>query len=108
MRRVARLSTLLLITALVGPISKCCAQLDKANLTYKVIPSDGGGYGYDVFADGKPVIHQTTIPGQPGAAGFKKKSDAGKVAKLVIRKLKNKEIPPAITGEELRKLKVIE
>lgn len=83
-------------------------QMAKADLTYKVIEAEGGGYGYDVFADGKKVIHQPSIPGMPGIAGFRRKSDSEKVAQLVIRKLKNKEIPPAVTEEELRKLKVID
>ena len=91
-----------------GVAAQSAEQLAKANITYKVIPADGGGYGYDVFVDGKRLIHQPTIPGQPGIAGFKKKSDSEKVAQLVIRKLKNKEIPPAITEEELRRLKVID
>src|ERR1700748_2512857 len=54
-------------------------QLAKANLTYKVIPAEGGGYGYDVFANGRRVIHQTTIPGQPGISGFESESDSKKV-----------------------------
>ncbi|MEI9918221.1 MAG: DUF4907 domain-containing protein [Bacteroidota bacterium] len=83
-------------------------QLAKANLTFKVIETEGGGYGYDVLADGKRLIHQTTIPGQPGILGFKRRSDSEKVAKLVIRKLKNREIPPAVTESELRELKVID
>jgi hypothetical protein len=83
-------------------------QIVKANLTYRVIVAEGGGYGYDVFADKKKLIHQPTIPGQPGISGFKRKSDSEKVAQLVIRKLKNKQIPPAVTEEELRELKVID
>ena len=83
-------------------------QIAKANITYVVVVAEGGGYGYDVFADGRKLIHQSTIPGQPGTLGFKTKSDSRKVAELVIRKLRNKEIPPAITDEELRKLKVID
>jgi hypothetical protein len=88
--------------------ARSAEQLAKASISYKVIPVQGGGYGYDVFVDGKRVIHQPTIPGQPGMGGFKKKSDSEKVAQLVIRKLKNKEVPPSVTEEELRKLKVID
>jgi hypothetical protein len=115
------LSVLVLSIAVFGQISTTFAQesaktgsmptaeqLAKSNITYVVIVVEGGGYGYDVFADGKKLIHQPTIPGQPGTAGFKTKSDSKKVAELVIRKLKNKEIPPAVTEDELRKLKVID
>lgn len=83
-------------------------QIAKAKITYQVIESEGGGYGYDVFVDGKKLIHQTNIPGQPGVAGFRKKEDSRRVAELVVRKLKNKELPPSITDDELRRLKVID
>jgi hypothetical protein len=81
-------------------------QLAKARLTYTVIEAEGG-YGYDVFADDKRLIHQPSIPGKPGVMAFKKKSDAEKVAQLVIRKIKAREMPPVITEEELMKLKVV-
>lgn len=83
-------------------------EVAKANITYKVISGEGGGYGYDVFVDGRKLIHQPNIPGQPGVAGFKKKEDSQRVAELVIKKLKNKEMPPSVTTEELRQLKVID
>lgn len=83
-------------------------QMAKSNLTYKVIAAEGGGYGYDIYSDKKLFIHQPTIPGQPGLAGFRRRSDAEKIAELIIKKLKNKEMPPSVTTEELKKLKVID
>jgi hypothetical protein len=83
-------------------------QVAKAKLTYKLIDADGVGYGYDIFADGKLLIHQPNIPGRPGTDGFRKKTDSEKVAMLVIKKLRNKELPPTITDGELRQLKVID
>jgi hypothetical protein len=98
--------------ASLGPVSTISAQsaekIAKANITYKVISVEKGGYGYDVFVDGKKLIHQTNIPGQPGVAGFKKKEDSKRVAELVVRKLKNRELPPSVTEQELRQLKVID
>jgi hypothetical protein len=82
-------------------------QLAKADITFKVISVDKG-YGYDVYVDGKKLIHQPNIPGRPGMAGFTKKEDSQRVAELVVRKLKNNQIPPAITEEELRQIKFIE
>lgn len=120
-RRFVCSGAIILILAFFGQISRTYAQdnskggptpsseqLAKANLTYKVIGAEGETYGYDVFADEKRLIHQPTIPGQPGISGFRKKSDAEKVAKLVIQKIKNRQMPPAITEEELKKLKVID
>ena len=117
----ALLTVLVLAVAFFGQISAIFAQesaksgsmptadqLAKSNITYEVIVAEGGSFGYDVFADGKKLIHQPNIPGQPGTAGFKSRMDAEKVAKLVIRKIKNREIAPAVTEQELRNLKVIE
>ena len=76
-------------------------------LTYKVIDAPKQTYGYDVFADGRPMIHQTSAPALPGNEGFKTKEDATKVALLVIEKIKKGEMPPTISIDEMKKLKVI-
>ena len=79
----------------------------KANYTHKVIPSAKDTFGYEIIQNNKPLIKQTTIPGQPGSKGFASKADAAKVAELMITKLKRGEMPPSVTPEELKKLKVI-
>src|SRR5437762_14261006 len=76
-------------------------------LTYKVIDAPKQTYGYDVFADGKLMIHQTSAPALPGNEGFRTKEDATKVALLVIEKIKKGEMPPAISIEEMKQLNVI-
>lgn len=76
--------------------------------TFKILPSNNGTWCYDIYKEGKMLIHQINIPGLPGKDGFKSKSDAGKVARLVIKKLKNGEMPPTVTIDELKNLKVIE
>jgi len=76
-------------------------------LTLKIIDAPNHTYGYDVLADGRLVIHQKSIPATPGNEGFKTKADASKVAQLVIDKIKKGEMPPIVTIEEMKKLKVI-
>ena len=76
-------------------------------LTYKVIDAPKQTYGYDVFADGRLMIHQTSAPALPGNEGFKTKEDATNVALLVIDKIKKGEMPPTISIDEMKKLKVI-
>ena len=76
-------------------------------LTYKVIDTPKHTYGYDVFADGRLMIHQTSAPALPGNEGFKTKEDATKVAVLVIEKIKKGEMPPTISIDEMKKLNVI-
>jgi hypothetical protein len=76
-------------------------------LTYKIIDAPNKTFGYDIYADGKLMIHQTSIPAMPGNDGFKAKADAEKVAQLVIKKIKKGEMPPTVSVEEMQKLKVI-
>ena len=76
-------------------------------LTYKIIDAANHTFCYDVYADGKLMIHQTSIPAVPGNEGFKTKADAEKVAQLAIAKIKKGEMPPTISIEEMKKLGVI-
>lgn len=78
-----------------------------AGYTYTIIPAVNKTWGYDINAGKKLFIHQPSIPGLPGNEGFKTKADAEKVAKLVIGKIKKGEMPPGVTLEELKKLKVL-
>ncbi|MBL7711229.1 MAG: DUF4907 domain-containing protein [Chitinophagaceae bacterium] len=52
-------------------------------------------WGYDVFADGKPLFHQEEMPGKPKGSGFATKEDALKVADFIIDLL-NKPVRPAV------------
>ena len=54
------------------------------------------------------MIHQTSAPGLPGNEGFKTKTDAEKVAQLVIDKIEKGEMPPTISIDEIKKLNAIE
>src|SRR5206468_11232520 len=76
-------------------------------LTYKIIDASKHTYGYDVFANGRLMIHQTSVPALPGNEGFKTREAATKVALLVIEKIKKGEMPPTISIDEMKKLKVI-
>ena len=76
-------------------------------MTYNIIDVVNHTYGYDVFVDGKLLIHQTSIPAVQGNNGFETKADAEKVAQLVISKIRKGEMPPTVTIDELKKLKVI-
>ena len=77
-------------------------------LTYKIIDAPKQTYGYDVFADGRLMIHQPSAPALPSNEGFKTKEDATKVALLVIDKIKKGEMPPTISIDEMKKLNAIQ
>jgi hypothetical protein len=83
------------------------SKVKTPDITYKLIPGINNTWGYDIFVDGRVKIHQPSIPALPGNDGFKTKEKAEKTARLAIRKMKNGEIPPTITTEELTKLKAI-
>ena len=92
-----------------GSAAKFPAASAYANtkLTYKVINAPKRTYGYDVFVDGRLMIHQTSAPALPGNEGFRTKKDATKVALLVIKKIKKGQMPPTISTGEMKKLNVI-
>jgi hypothetical protein len=75
--------------------------------TYMIIDAPHHTYGYDVFADGKLLLHQTSLPALPGNEGFKTKQGATKLALLVIDKIKKGEMPPTISIDEMKTLGVV-
>jgi hypothetical protein len=78
-----------------------------SKLTYKIIDTPKHTFCYDVFADDRLMIHQTSAPALPGNEGFKTREDATKVALLVIEKIKKGEMPPTVSIDELKSLNVI-
>ena len=78
------------------------SQFANTQLTYKIIPAANNSFCYDVLADGKILIHQPSKPGLPGNEGFTTKAAAEKVATLIITKIKNGEMPPSVTLDELK------
>ncbi len=78
-----------------------------ANLTYTIIDAPNNTFCYDVYADGRLMIHQSSIPGLPGNEGFKTKEDAMKVAEMVMYKIRRGEMPPTVSINEMKELGVI-
>ena len=77
----------------------------KSTSEVKVFKGENG-WGYDIYVEGKKYIHQTTIPSIPGMLGFASKKDAKKVGALVMEKIGKNEMPPSVTPDELKALKV--
>ena len=95
-------------------IAKCkiiqTAQEDsikQGDYLIQIIAATRGTYGYDIYKSKKLFIHQPNIPAVPGNNGFATKSDAEKVARLVVDKMKKGETLPTITVDELKHLDVI-
>lgn len=64
------------------------------------------GWGYQVFKDNKPFIHQEFIPAIEGNLRFPDENSAKKTGLLVCDKLKNHEFP-FVTKKELISLEII-
>ena len=104
---------MLLVLALVPVVAFAQQGTPPANppkptgkLTYAITSNNDKTFGYDIFNDGKLLVRQPTIPGRPGLAGFKTRTDAEKVAKLVIGKIKQGQMPPTVEEKELKKLNI--
>ena len=78
-----------------------------AEIAIKIIPSVNYTFGYDILLYGRPLIHQPTIPGLPGTEGFATKERAQTVAEFVVKKIRNNEMPPTVTIEDLKNMAVL-
>jgi hypothetical protein len=63
------------------------------------------GWGYDIVAGNKRIIHQAYVPGVQGDHVFASKEDALKVGHLVIEKLKQGTF--GVTYAEMKDLGVV-
>ncbi len=86
---------------------------DKKELTVNVFKIDSTdvngtkGWGYDIFVDGNPYVHQPNIPAVMGNSGFGSEEKARKTGEFIVSKIKNNIIPPSVTPEELDSLGVL-
>ena len=78
-----------------------------AEITIRIISSTNNTFGYDIFVSGRPLVHQPNIPGLPGNEGFTTKERVQTVAGFVVKKIRNNEMPPTVTIEELNSMGVL-
>lgn len=91
-----------------------CLAIATAYQVYRQQPPDykvqvfqtSGGWGYDILNDKQTVIHQPTIPGQPGVVGFSSQAQARRVGEWTVEKLKQTKALPTLTNKDLRRLGV--
>ncbi len=78
----------------------------KNQLRYVIINNGKTGFGYDILDQNRIIIHQPSVPGLQGNKGFSTKEDAAKVARLVIKKINKNIMPPTITQQDFKSLKI--
>jgi len=94
-------------TAEVAPIVEQENPYKDAEIKAVIISSDDDTFGYDIYLYDAVLIHQPSRPGLSGNLGFATAEGAMKVAELVIKKIRNNEMPPTVTIQELKELEVI-
>ena len=82
-------------------------EMAKAQIEYFIINVPENQFGYYIMIDGKMYIEQKNIPAVQGNNGFATKEDAEKIAKLAIVKIRQGEMPPTISVDELMEQGVI-
>lgn len=75
--------------------------------TFEILNNKDKTFGYKIFADGKAMIMQESMPAVPGNKGFPRKKDAERMANLVIYKLQNNIMPPTVSVSEVDSIKAI-
>ncbi len=74
--------------------------------SYRIIEAQEQTFGYDIFQNNRIFIHQLSVPAISGNKGFPTKTDAEKVAILVVQKLRQNIMPPTISKSELDSLHI--
>jgi hypothetical protein len=96
--------TLTLCEKRSGTVSKYSDPM----ITSRIFESELGGYGYDILVNDTVFIHQPNIPVLNDNIGFPTEAKAKQIADLVITKIRNHELPPSVTREELVKFSLSE
>ena len=81
---IAAGSTIFLLAIKPAPSAK--------GLSYNCFKTEHG-WGYDVLANDRIIIHQPFIPGASGVNGFSTEKEASADAQSVIEKIKSGEFP---------------
>ncbi|GAB4025182.1 DUF4907 domain-containing protein [Spirosoma koreense] len=105
-RSNARSIRLILVLILLGLASLTVYQLFGRPEYQVQVFSTSTGWGYDILNRGNVVIHQPTIPGQPGMVGFTSQKQARRVGEWVVEKIQKTKALPTLTSDELRQLGV--
>ncbi|MGR6088106.1 MAG: DUF4907 domain-containing protein [Arcticibacter sp.] len=64
--------------------------------------TSAGGWGFDVYVDGKRYIHQPIVPVVAGDYGFRTKEQSEMAGNMMVEKLKQGKQPPALDENDLR------
>jgi len=81
-------------------------SLNSSSVSFEVISVEGG-WGYDIYKDGKIYVHHNGVPAISGNSAFETEEKAMRAANFVVNKIIMGVIPPSVTIEELDSLGVL-
>ena len=90
-------SAVVLVIVVCGLLFTSSTQ-KRQPLSYAVFQT-ASGWGYDIKAHEKIIIHQDVVPAVAVAKGFATKAQAAAAATLVIKKLELKQVPSLTTSD---------
>jgi hypothetical protein len=82
--------------------------ITNSKISYKITMATDHSFGYDIYRDGRLLVHQPVIPCVAGTKGFRNRSDAQKTALLVIQKIRHGIMPPTVSKNELQAIGVVQ
>ncbi len=65
-----------------------------------------GGWGFDIYVDGRRYIHQPTVPVIAGTHGFETEEQSERAGSMMVMKLKEGRMPPSLDERDLELLGV--
>jgi len=92
--------------ALAEQKKQVAEEMAKAQITHFIIHTPDQKFGYSIFINGQMYIEQKTIPAIEGNNGFATEQEAESVAQLAMRKIREGEMPPTVSVDELKALGV--
>lgn len=90
------------------PESASASDSSSSNFSMHTFKNTDGleGYGFDIYQEGKMMIHQNSIPAIQGNKAFATEEEAKAVGALMLYKVSKGIMPPTISVEDLDSLKV--
>ena len=101
-----RKPAVILLIVLLSAGFNACRETPSVRYNLKLIKLEQG-WGYEIRKDNNPFIYQDCIPAVAGKKTFADRKSAKATGKLVLKKLRNNQMP-SITIPELKELGVIE
>lgn len=77
-----------------------------SNVNFRSFQNADSSWGFTIFVNTKPYIHQKKIPLNNANAGFGSKKDADNVARLFTKMIQNGDLNPTLNKNAIDSLKI--